>query len=134
MWAVQSSYLFSATKKQHSNKKLMTLNLHKKIFTISLVTVRRKDQYLWQKYCSYSHTGATRVNLQYYLQTAKHQYYEYLSTVKVHSLILCLDSSTDFMVHPPGNSTCSFVCHFNFTESLQSCNHGGFTLVEHACQ
>ena len=39
------------------------------------------------------------------------------------------DLSSDFTILPPSHWTCSFVCHFNSTESIQSCSRlGAFNL------
>ena len=35
------------------------------------------------------------------------------------------DLSSDFYISPPGHWTCSFLCHFNSTWSIQSCSHFG---------
>ena len=55
----------------------------------------------------------------------KVQVYCLISSPKTYQLTLQLKT--------PSHWTCSFVCHFNYTESIQSCRHlGAFSLfIEH---
>ena len=52
--------------------------------------------------------------------------------LKVHSLMSSL--KTYHLTLPSGQSTCSFVCHFNSTKSIQSCSHFGALNLSYTLQ